>query len=233
MICSSRLSVLYAFRCSPWLPPPCPVLLTLLPAAAAPPGASPVWPSSSSGHLGESEAQPHPTPPCAPPHRHSPHPLLPVALAPTSFPAGPAPIPLQAQPPSPATGPQPPPPPPYRALAPVPRPCRAPPPSPLPTGPQPPAPLPAAPAPIPLSLQLQPLTSAWMIFQAFLSPTLFSVLYSKRPSLRSFLAFSFTCQVEGRPLSPFSECSTQLCLNTPGDGELTNARGFYFLRLHR
>lgn len=40
-------------------------------------------------------------------------------------------------------------------------------------------------------------TSAWMMFQAFFSPTLFSVWYSSRPSFRSFLAFSFTCQVEG------------------------------------
>lgn len=40
------------------------------------------------------------------------------------------------------------------------------------------------------------LTSAWIMFQAFLSPTLFSVLYSSRPSFRSFLALSFTCQVE-------------------------------------
>lgn len=40
-------------------------------------------------------------------------------------------------------------------------------------------------------------TSAWMIFQAFLSPTLFSVLYSRSPSFRSCLAFSFTWQMRG------------------------------------
>ena len=31
------------------------------------------------------------------------------------------------------------------------------------------------------------------MFQAFFSPTLFSELYSSRPSFKSFLAFSFTC----------------------------------------
>lgn len=40
-------------------------------------------------------------------------------------------------------------------------------------------------------------TSAWMMFQAFLSPTLFSVLYSSSPSFRSCLAFSFTWQMRG------------------------------------
>lgn len=33
-----------------------------------------------------------------------------------------------------------------------------------------------------------------MMFQAFFSPTLFSELYRSRPSFKSFLAFSFTCQ---------------------------------------
>lgn len=32
------------------------------------------------------------------------------------------------------------------------------------------------------------------MFQAFFSPTLFSELYSSRPSFKSFLAFSFTCR---------------------------------------
>lgn len=59
----------------------------------------------------------------------------------------------------------------------------------------------------------RPLTSAWMMFQAFFSPTLFSVLYSRRPSFRSFLAFSFTCQVGAthrvagtRSLRPAGSC---------------------------
>lgn len=53
------------------------------------------------------------------------------------------------------------------------------------------------------------------MFQAFLSPKLFSVLYSSRPSFRSFLAFSFTCQVAADRQDGWNQaatCSDQLGL---------------------
>lgn len=74
------------------------------------------------------------------------------------------------------------------------------------------------------SAGLPALTSAWMMFQAFFRPTLFSVLYSSRPSFRSFLAFSFTCPVEADRQDSWDQdaaCPGQLELlasSLPGGG---------------
>lgn len=57
-----------------------------------------------------------------------------------------------------------------------------------------------------------------MMFQAFFSPTLFSVLYSSRPSFRSFLAFSFTCQGEAGRQDSWDQDAT-----SPGQLELLAA----------